>query len=362
MKRLHVVGKSKDNKKLILAQRRDAKTGGFEVSISRKLLDALEDARPRTDDRRGMDADVTGVRLVPASPPPEVEAEASGDQPPIFLSDDGDELDIPVSPNPADDPVDELPPVMLAAPAEEPARPRVERVAPRRQRPEIPARSRLSPAEIQAMIRAGRGVRSVANAAKTPVAWVRYLAEPVLQERAGIVRQMLTARQERARLGPSALTIGEALVENLRGRGVRAPEQLLDEGFTASRPDSREWRVRLVLDHRGKRQVALWSYDPQTRVAEPLNSAASQLGWRRPPGQEDENGAARPRRTKSTGTSSRAKTKAARKKAKSSSRKKTTTRRSTGTRKAASRRTAASRSTRRSTTSRKTSARRSTRR
>ncbi|MGH2685224.1 MAG: septation protein SepH, partial [Actinomycetota bacterium] len=208
--------------------------------------------------------------------------------------------------------------------------------APRRSRPEIPARSKLSPAEIQGLIRAGRGVRSVANLAGTPVAWVKYLAEPIQQERVGIVGQMLLVRQERARLGPSSAPIGQSILENLRGRGVRSPEAILDQGFSAHRPDGREWRVRLAFDHRGNRYVANWSFDPQTREVTPLNTMATQLGWRRQPGQDDEEPKTRTRRRSSSS-------------AKRSGRRTSTRKRST-TKKSSTRRTAAARKSKRTTT------------
>src|SRR5687768_5815584 len=44
MKRLHVVGKSPDNKRLILATTSRAKSGRFEVSISPKMLKLVEEA------------------------------------------------------------------------------------------------------------------------------------------------------------------------------------------------------------------------------------------------------------------------------------------------------------------------------
>jgi hypothetical protein len=184
---------------------------------------------------------------------------------------------------------------------------RIERIRPRTEKPEIPAKSKLTPAEIQTLIRAGRGIRSVANLAGTPMDWVRYLAEPIQEERRGIVRQMLTRRQERARLGMSASTIGEAILENLRARGIRAPEVIVDEGFTAFRPDGREWRVRLVFEHRGRRQTATWSFDTQTRQVTPMNSLATSLGWRRPQAREGE-GAAQPARPRRTGGRGRART------------------------------------------------------
>jgi hypothetical protein len=198
---------------------------------------------------------------------------------------------------------------------------KIERIRPRTEKPEIPARSKLTPAEIQGLIRSGRGIRSVANLAGTPIDWVRYLAEPIQEERRGIVRQMLTRRQERARLGMSASTIGESILENLRARGIRSPEVIVEEGFTAFRPDGREWRVRLVFDHRGRRQTASWSFDAQTRQVTPLNSLATSLGWRRGSGSDGEPGSSSTRARRAPRSRGRART------LKTTGRKRTTARR-----------------------------------
>ena len=343
VKRLHVVGKSKDNKRLYLAQSRDAKSGSFEVSISRKLLGMVEEARnPAGGNRRAPAAaydDVAGVRVLPMDPKPD-ESSPSSDGPTFLRA--ADDIDLPIgigdaaeAPE-ADDPGD-ADALRVSAPAPEPEAPRRAPIQPRREKPEIPARSKLSPAEIQGLIRAGRGVRSVANLAGTPVAWVRYLAEPIQQERQAIVAQMLTARQERSRLGPSGVGVGEAIVQNLRSRGVRSPEAALEEGFIATRPNGREWRVQFIFDHRGRRQRATWSYDPQARRVTPLDTLATQLGWRRPPDLETEDGARPARRRRAATVTSGGSRK--------SSSRKTATRKTSSARKSAARSSARKRTT-----------------
>jgi DUF3071 family protein len=154
----------------------------------------------------------------------------------------------------------------------------------RSDRPAIPTRSSLTPAEIQGLIRAGRGIRWVARTAGTPLAWVRYLAEPIRHEQMGVVAQMLGVRQTRVRLGKSGEPIGVAVAQNLRGRGLRDPERIVERRFMAYRPNGREWRVRLAFQHRGKRYTATWEFDPRTNEAAPLNDLAAKLGWRRASG------------------------------------------------------------------------------
>ena len=365
VKRLHVVGKSKDNKRLYLAQSRDAKSGSFEVAISRKLLGIVDEARNQGGNTRAPAAsndDVAGVRVLPreAAPegPPEGPPSADG---PTFLR-AADDIDLPIGNEDAAPPPEAGDPDQLVALASSPppppaasesAPPRRAPIQSRREKPEIPARSNLTPAEIQALIRAGRGVRSVANLAGTPVAWVRYLAEPIQQERQAIVAQMLTARQERSRLGLSGAGVGEAIVQNLRSRGVRSPESALEDGFTATRPNGREWRIQFVFDHRGRRQRATWSYDPQARRVTPLDTLATQLGWRRPPDLESEDGS-RParRRRAATGSSGSASRKPSARKSSSK----------TSARRTSAKRTTAKRTAKKTVTRRRAPARTATRR
>jgi hypothetical protein len=365
VKRLHLVGPSKDGKRLVFAQKKGAKFGSFEAPISAKLLKLIgefEEAREAKKRKPAAAAqEAPPVAVVPDEPAPQ-EIEGPGPVP-VAVEEDpddrdlgapaqiglvaSDQIDIPIPPGQEQAQPQPLPGIG-GPPANHPsvgpraAEPElseatvanIERIRPRTEKPEIPARSKLTPAEIQALIRAGRGIRAVANQAGTPMDWVRYLAEPIQEERRGIVRQMLTRRQERARLGMSALTIGDALMENLRARGIRSPEDVIEDGFTAFRPDGREWRVRLVFDHRGRRQTANWSFDVQTRLVTPLNSLATNLGWRRDPSHNPDGEPSAPRAKRAAPKRGRAKT------IKSTARKRTTRR--TG------RKTSAARSRRRS--------------
>jgi hypothetical protein len=154
-------------------------------------------------------------------------------------------------------------------------------IQPRTERPEIPEGSRLSAAEIQALIRAGRGVRTVAEIAEAPVDWVRYLAEPVFAERAAVLSQILTARPRRPRAKGPGDPLGRALLLALRARKIPGPEHVLATGFTAYRRGHEPWRVRLTFRQDGRRLSALWAYDPRTHSVEPRNSLADELGWRR---------------------------------------------------------------------------------
>lgn len=343
MKRLHIVGKSKDNKRLYLARAKDAKFGSFEIPIGRKLLRLIEEvqaARRPKQKRAGPEPkvppapepDLAGVRVIATEPPVEEQpveeqpaAKSAGAPTPVEEPLEADSVEairaepppqpvapaaagpekptlesiLAAEPRPRPDVTPAPEPRLAPEPQSAPERSESQEAAPeepprretwihaREERVEIPARSNLTPAEIQALIRSGRGVRAVARLAGTPLAWIRYLAEPIRQERQGVVDQLLRARQTRARLGPSSETIGESVYQNLRGKGIRSPDRILEDGFSAHRSDDREWRVRLFFEHRSKRYSARWSFDPATREVIPQNTLAVQLGWRRPRGADD---------------------------------------------------------------------------
>ena len=151
-----------------------------------------------------------------------------------------------------------------------------------RKKAERMSEPKLSPAEIQTLLRSGRGVRSVAKQAEAPVDWVRRLAAPIESERLGVVSQLLQSYVVRARLGRSALPIGPSIIENLRDRGVRFPERVAEDGWTAWRPDNKEWRVRFIYESRGRKQRADWWFEPQSRTVTPQNDLAQELAYRAP--------------------------------------------------------------------------------
>src|SRR5918996_4556388 len=94
MKRLHIVGKSKDNKRLYLARAKDAKFGSFEIPIGRKLLRLIEEvqaARRPKQKRAGPEPrvppapepDLAGVRVIATEPPVEEPVQPAGAPTPV---------------------------------------------------------------------------------------------------------------------------------------------------------------------------------------------------------------------------------------------------------------------------------------
>jgi hypothetical protein len=140
-------------------------------------------------------------------------------------------------------------------------------------------RSGMPAAEIQQMLREGKSIKTVAKTAKTNLAWIERLAEPVLTERMGVVRLAQRAYMNRARLGQSGLQLGDAVERNLEERRVATDNLDLDAAWDARQMASGEWRVWVRFSHRGRRQVAQWDFKKSSRTIYPHNRLAAQIGW-----------------------------------------------------------------------------------
>lgn len=140
--------------------------------------------------------------------------------------------------------------------------------------------SKLSPSEIQQLLREGRTIKSVVDASKAPQAWVERLMEPVLAERHGVIRLAQLSKMSRPRLGRSGLPVEEALIRNLEERRATSDTiEGLDDAWDARASRSGVWRVWVRFDHRGKRRSAEWDFRKNTRDVQPRNRLAAQLGW-----------------------------------------------------------------------------------
>lgn len=139
--------------------------------------------------------------------------------------------------------------------------------------------SRLTVAEIQQMLREGRSVKAVVEASKAPQSWVERLLEPVLTERAGVIRLAQRAVMSRPRLGRSGLPVGDAVIRNLEERRATSDTiEGIDDAWDARASQGR-WRVWIKFNHRGKRRTAEWEFLKSTREVKPRNRLAAQLGW-----------------------------------------------------------------------------------
>lgn len=138
-------------------------------------------------------------------------------------------------------------------------------------------RGGLPASEIQQMLREGKSIKTVAAAAKTDMAWVERLAEPVLSERIGVVRLAQRAYMHRPRLGTAGLQLGEAVRRNLEEK--RGTIEGLDDAWDAKAMASGVWRVWVRFSHRGKRRSAEWEFRKASRSISPRNRLAAEIGW-----------------------------------------------------------------------------------
>jgi hypothetical protein len=224
MNRLHLLGFTHDLKGVVFSQRRGSKAGTFWVPIDEAFMTAvgkLEQARRGRDagaskpDGRGKN--VVGLKDLPAR------SRA-------------------------------LPPVGRSEP-----------------------RGGMPASDIQQMLREGKSIKTVVAAAKTEVAWVERLAEPVLTERAGVVRLAQRAYMLRPRLGTSGMQLGDAVERNLEEK--RGTAEGLDDAWDARAMSSGIWRVSVRFSHRGKRRTAEWEFRKGSRQISPRNRLAGELGW-----------------------------------------------------------------------------------
>ncbi|HEX2259758.1 MAG TPA: septation protein SepH [Actinomycetota bacterium] len=235
MIRLHLVGFTTDLKNLIFGNEPGATSGGYVVSIDARLRRTLEEVARMEEEA------LAGVDLTTPSEEPPVEEEP--------LEEEEEVAEAPVPP--------------------------------KRVRAFEDVHSKLTPKEIQALVRQGKSEEQVARLAQTDVAWVRRFTFPILAERAGVIEAVRSARLSKPRLGPSALNIGEAVEENLGARHLRSPREV-DESWKAVRKNGR-WHVSFEFPSGGKRRSARFSFDPETRQVDALNDVAIEIGYKAGP-------------------------------------------------------------------------------
>lgn len=130
------------------------------------------------------------------------------------------------------------------------------------------ARSALPPRDIQARLRAGESVESVAAAAGLPTSAIERYESPVLAERAWIVEQT-----QKLAIGHEvgAPTLGDLVVDRLAARGDTAPIT-----WDARRTPGAPWEVSVAFGPGGD-QVATWQVDLQARSLTALDSRSRLL-------------------------------------------------------------------------------------
>lgn len=137
------------------------------------------------------------------------------------------------------------------------------------------AEATLSPAEIQARLRQGRSVRTVAREAGVDDAWIRRWEAPILAEQARVRDHALALRLHRPRLGSSSLPLGTAVAHNLAAMRVADD----DVAWDVSRRRDGRWRVTVRYVVRGRKRSATWTWDPQEEALVAASDNARELGF-----------------------------------------------------------------------------------
>ena len=149
------------------------------------------------------------------------------------------------------------------------------RAAVRRDRPHLEhlraeGERNLAPREIQARLRAGDTVEAVAEVAGLAVEHVRRFAGPVVAEQEYVVERVRGSRPGHEEDSP---TVGELVAQRLAARDVD-PESV---EWSAAREHGAPWVVTAAFEVGSGSRAARWSYDPGTRVLQPLDDEARWL-------------------------------------------------------------------------------------
>ncbi len=217
----------------------------------------FEPARPGRADNGRWPAEAE-PEPAPGATVPGVEPEPADLAPAAPDPPDSDAVDPePVDPEPVD-----LEPVDLEPVDPDPA-------APAEPSPVTAIRSRLTPAEIQARLRAGRSVRAVAKEADVDREWVERWNDPIRAERERVLADARSRRVDH----PKARPLGAAVDRSLSERGVSPREA---RWRVVRRGDGR-WRVSVRFEERGRPRTATWLLDPDAERLRAQSRLATEL-------------------------------------------------------------------------------------
>jgi Protein of unknown function (DUF3071) len=144
---------------------------------------------------------------------------------------------------------------------------------------EIQMDSQLRPRDIQARVRAGESVESVAAAAAVPLDKVLRYAGPVLAEREHIAGRARTATVRRAGGDPSAPELDTA-VSQWVGRSRVDPDDVV---WDAWRRDDGRWQVEASWPDGSEMRSARFAFDPAGRSVAPDDDQARAISGDRMP-------------------------------------------------------------------------------
>lgn len=134
--------------------------------------------------------------------------------------------------------------------------------------------SRLTPAEIQTLLRAGRSLKTVAKLAGIDVRRVERWLPPILAERAQVLQEA-HATPLGSSAGHSRQSLAAAVTHNLSLRGSD-PDHA---AWSANRRMDGRWTVQLRYRDGNRSRCASWSFDRREQTLTAGSQLAHELGW-----------------------------------------------------------------------------------
>ncbi len=133
-------------------------------------------------------------------------------------------------------------------------------------RPGTPTRPKphLTPAQIQARLRAGESAEQIAASAGVPIGRVERFAGPVEGERRRMIDEVRGAFVTRPRLGTSLLPLGASVKHRLERAQRYDPAQTV---WSARREAAGTWVVQVSYRRGSRSSRAAWRYDPHQSVS-----------------------------------------------------------------------------------------------
>ncbi len=142
--------------------------------------------------------------------------------------------------------------------------------------------SRLTPREVQALLRTGRSVGEIAEVAGMSEDWVGRFAPPVLAEQARVVERALVLVYSKPRIGPSMQPLGDSVIWNLAERGTILTGEAAEDAWSAFQQPDGGWVVRVSYLAERRRQHADWTVDMTQGVLKAVNRLGNELGYVEP--------------------------------------------------------------------------------
>ena len=141
------------------------------------------------------------------------------------------------------------------------------------------AESKLTPRQVQALLRTGSSVGEVAEEAGMSEDWVGRFAPPVLAEQARVIEKAVGLTYNKPRIGPSTQSLGESVLWNLAERGIILSGPAIDDAWTAFQQPDGGWVVRVSYLSERRRQHADWTIDMTQGVLKAVNRLGNELAY-----------------------------------------------------------------------------------